>query len=236
MKKILSLMAVIIFMLTSTTFAEENNLRIISVSGEGIVETSPDRATVSVGVITGNKDATKVQNESARIASEIIRSITALGVERKNIRTGNYNFRQVYRHDDKGKKFFDGYEVNNSVTIIVDDVNLVGKVIDAALSHGANKVDSLQFGLKNKQNFQLEAIQLAVRDAKTKAELVARELGKNIIGVKNVSVHSASVSSPRYSKMMAMSYDAAADENFETPIEGGNLTCSASVNVDFEIN
>ena len=235
MKKVFYLTLIFVFMLSANVFAEEN-LRIISVSGEGIVETSPDRATISVGVVSRDKDASKVQNNSARIATEIINSIAALGVERKNIRTGNYNFRQVFRQNDSGKRIFDGYEVTNTVTIVVDDIKIVGKVIDAALSHGANKVDSLQFGLRDKKNFQLEALQLAVRDARTKAEIVARELGRSIIGVKNVSIHSTSISSPRYSKMMMMADSVAAEENFETPIESGNLTCSASVNVDFEIN
>ncbi len=235
MRKIFYLTLIFVFMLSADVFAEEN-LRIISVSGEGIVETSPDRATISVGVVSRDKDASKVQNNSARIATEIINSIAALGVERKNIRTGNYNFRQVFRQNDNGKRIFDGYEVTNTVTIVVDDIKIVGKVIDAALSHGANKVDSLQFGLRDKKNFQLEALQLAVRDARTKAEIVARELGRSIIGVKNVSIHSTSISSPRYSKMMMMADSVAAEENFETPIESGNLTCSASVNVDFEIN
>ena len=189
MKKIFCLTWILIFMLSANVFAEEN-LRIISVNGDGIVETSPDRATVSVGVVSRNKDASKVQSENARIATEIINSVVALGVERKNIRTGNYNFRQVFRTNDNGKRIFDGYEVTNTVTIIVDDIKIVGKVIDSALSHGANKIDSLQFGLRDKKNFQLEAI------------------------------HDS----------------AAVEENFETPIESGNLTCSASVHVEFEIN
>ena len=235
MQKVFCLALMLIFTFSATVFAEEN-IRTISVSGEGIVETSPDRATISVGVVSRDKDASKVQAENARTATEILNSVVALGVERKNIRTGNYNFRQVMRTNDKGKRFFDGYEVTNTVTIVVDDIKIVGRVIDAALSHGANKVDSLQFGLRDKKNFQLEAIQLATRDARAKAEIVARELGRSIIGVRNVSVNSASISAPRHYKMVAMDYGAADEENFETPIEGGNLTCTANVNIDFEIN
>ena len=220
-------------MMSLNVSAEENS-RIISVSGEGIVETSPDRAEISVGVISRNKDASKIQNESARISAEILNSIAALGIDRKNIRTGNYNFRQVSHTDDKGKEIFDGYEITNSVTIIVDDIKIIGKVIDTALSHGANTVDSLQFDIRDKKNLQLDAIQLAIRDARTKAEFAAKELGKNIIGVKNVTIHSASISSPRYSKTAML--DAGAVGNFETPIESGTLNCSASVSIDFEIN
>ena len=233
MKKFFCLTLIFIFMFSVKVFAAEN-LNLISVSGEGIIETSPDSATISVGVVCRNKDAAKVQNDSAKISADIINSVVALGVERKNIRTGNYNFQQIFRNDNGGKNIFDGYEVTNSVTIFVDDIKLVGKIIDTSLSHGANKIDSLQFGLRDKKNFQVEAIKLAIRDAKSKAEIVARELGKNIIGVKNISVSSSSISSPRVSKMAMMATSDMA--NFETQIESGSLTCSASVHVEFIMN
>jgi len=135
-----------------------------------------------------------------------------------------------------GKKLLEGYEAANSVTIIVDDLKLVGKVIDAALNHGANHVDSLNFGLRNKTAYQDEALRLAVLDAKRKAEIVAATLGKSILSVRNVSINSNRVSAPQNYKMvraMAATEDAVA---YETPIESGNLQCSASVHVEFEIS
>ena len=127
MKIILSF-ALMIFMLTATAYAEER-LPTISVSGEGVVEVSPDRATISIGVISRDKDVGKVQSENARIANDIIKSVTALGVDRKNIRTGNYSFRQIFRNDQNRRRIFDGYEVNNTVTIIVDDLILSAKLL-----------------------------------------------------------------------------------------------------------
>ena len=211
----------------------EEYVPIISVSGEGIVEAPPDSATISVGVVSRNKDATKVQSENARSATNIINSIATLGIERKNIRTGNYNFRQVYRYDEEGKSIFDGYEVTNTVTIFVNDLEKVGKVIDAALSNGANKIDSLNFGIRDKEKFQNDALRLAVSDAKNKAEIVAAGLGKSIVGVRNVSVNSTSIRTQGMEKVNMM---ATRDASFSTPIESGTLTCSASVHVDFEIS
>lgn len=231
MKLILLLAVVIIFSFHSTASAEER-IPTISVSGEGVVEVAPDRATISLGVVTRDKNAAKVQNDNAKTATEIIKAVTALGIDKKNIRTGNYSFHQYYRNDNN-RRIADGYEANNTVTVIVDDLNLVGKVIDAALANGANNVDSLEFGVKNKGNLQNDAICLAVRDARAKAEVVAAELGKKIIGVLNVSVNSGYISAPRASKMV-MEEMATADAT--TPIESGTLTCSASVHVEFEIS
>ena len=232
MKILLSFALIFFFALSSTAFAEDR-VPIISVNGEGNVEASPDRATISIGVVSRNKDASKVQSENARSATEIIKSVTALGVEKKNIRTGNYNFRQIYRNDQNKRRIFDCYEVTNTVTIIVDDLNLVGKVIDTSLAHGANNIDSLEFGIRDKSALNAEALKLAVQDAKNKAEIVAAGLGKNIVGVRSVSINSGSITAPRFAKMAMVLEDAA---NFETPIEGGTLSCSASVHVEFEIS
>ena len=234
--KILSLTVLIMMILCGKCFAEEIQPPIISVSGEGIVEVTPDRATISVGVVTREKNPSEVQNSNAKAASRVINSIMALGIERKNISTGNYNFNPVYRHLDNGKSVLEGYEATNSVTIIVDDLNLVGKVIDAALNHGANRVDSLNFGLRNKNVYQDEALRLAVLDAKRKAEIAAATLGKYIVSVRSVSINSNSVSAPRNYKMarsMAVAEDVVA---YETPIESGILQCSANVHIEFEIS
>ena len=233
MKKFL-LAALMVLMICSTAFAEENPPT-ISVSGEGMVEAQPDRATITVGVLTRAKNPSEVQALNAKSASSVINSIVALGIERKNISTGNYNFNPNYRHTDNGKAILDGYEASNSVTIIVDDLNLVGKIIDAALNHGANQVNSLNFGLRNKTAYQDEALRLAVLDARRKAEIAASALGKMIVSVRSVSINSNHISAPRNYKMAAaMAEDAAV--GYETPIESGTLQCSASVHVEFEIS
>lgn len=226
------ILTIFLMMICATAFAEENPPT-ISVSGEGVVEVQPDRAKITVGVVTREKNPSDVQNSNARAANSVINSIIALGIDRKNISTGNYSFNPTYRQRDNGKTEIDGYEATNSVIIIVDNLNLVGKIIDAALNHGANCVDSLTFGLRDKNFHQDEALRLAVLDAKRKAEVAARALGKNIIGVRNVSINSNSVSSPRNFKMSR-----AMEDSFgaETPIESGILQCSASVHVDFEIS
>ena len=169
-----------IALMSSTAFAEEK-IPTLSVSGEGIIETSPDRATISIGVLTQDRDAARAQSSNAKSAQNVINSIAALGVERKNITTSDYNFRPTYRQDENHRNEINGYEVSNTIYIVLDDLNLVGKVIDAALSNGANNINSLDFGIKNRKKLQDEALILAIRDARQRAELVARELGKSTV-------------------------------------------------------
>lgn len=234
MVKIIIFCAIFICTLAVNAVASaEEYVPTISVTGEGVVEAPPDSATISVGVVSRDKDATKVQGDNAKAATKIINSIVALGIDRKNIRTGNYNFRQNFRNDENNRRVFDCYEVTNTITISVNDLNKVGKVIDAALSNGANEIDSLNFGLRDREKFQSEALRLAVLDAQKKAEIAAAALGKAIVGVRSVSINSASIVAPRSEKLMMMSSN---DRAFDTPIESGTLSCSASVQVYFEIS
>ncbi|MCR5833581.1 MAG: SIMPL domain-containing protein [Selenomonadaceae bacterium] len=230
MRKFFTL-TMMLLMICTTAFAEEVKPPIIAVSGEGSVEVEPNRATISVGVNTKAKDTSTVQNANAKAAASVINSIVALGIDRRNISTGKYNFSPVYRNKDDGRREIDGYEANNSVTVIVDDLSLIGKVIDTALAHGATNVNSLNFDLRDKETYQDKALRLAVLDAKRKAEIAAAALGKNIVGVYHVLITSASVNAPYSNKLMRSMEDSTA-----TPIESGTLECSAEVHVEFEIS
>ena len=128
------ILTLMMMMICATTFAEELKVPTISVSGEGVVEVAPDRATVTLGVVTREKNPAAVQNSNARAAQSVINSIVALGVERKNISTGNYNFAPTYRHHNDGRSELDGYEAVNSVTVVVDDLSIVGTSQQSRLS------------------------------------------------------------------------------------------------------
>ena len=221
-------------LMTTKVFAAEAKIPTLSVNGEGIVEAAPDMATISIGVVTQDKDAARAQSANAKAAQDIINSIVELGVERKKIGTSDYTFRPTYRQDANHQSILSGYEVRNTVHVILDDLDLVGKVIDTALNHGANSIDSLEFGIKNRKKLQDDALVLAIRDARQRADLVAREIGKSIVGVQDISINTGGVGAMRMNKAYAMAEMASMDA--ATPIEAGTLTCSASVHIVFILN
>ena len=231
---VLLLCFTVLSIMTTTAFAAETKSPTLSVNGEGIVEAAPDRAAISIGVVTQDKDAARAQSANAKAAQDVINSIVALGVERKNINTSDYSFRPTYRQEANRQSILSGYEVRNTVHVMLDDLELVGKVIDTALNHGANNIDSLDFGIKNRKKLQDEALVLAIRDARQRADLVAHELGKTITGVQDISINLGGVGAMRMNKMYAMA--AMADMDSATPIEAGTLSCSASVHIIYTLD
>ena len=236
MKSILMCLIPFLFLslMTTKAFAEEAKIPTLSVSGEGIVEAAPDRAAISIGVVTQDRDAARAQSANAKTAQDVINAIVALGVDRKYINTSDYSFRPTYRQDTNRQSVLSGYEVRNTVHVMLDNLDLVGKVIDTALNHGANNIDSLDFGIKNRKKLQDEALVLAIRDARQRADLVARELGKTITGIHDVSINNGGVGGMRMNKMYAMAEMASMDA--DTPIEAGTLTCTASVHIVFTLS
>ena len=223
------LAACVFFLPAAAQASEKTNVSILSVDGSGAGQTVPDQARISIGVTSHSSDAKQAQQENAERASAIQNALTTFGIPEKCIQTRNYSFQILYSHERGHQDEITGYTVNNTVTVEVNDVSLVGKVIDAALSNGANRVSSLTFNIRDTKQLRKEALSNAIKDAREKADIIASGLGKSIVGVQNVSESSGNIQPRVYGNMM-LARSAAMDT---TPIEAGTIDLSASVHIDF---
>lgn len=203
---------------------------VISVSGQGKADVAPDMATVSIGIVTTGKTAQLAQAENAKVASDVTAALSSLGIFSKDIQT-HYSMSPVYEKGDYRKAV--GYRASNTVTVTVNDVAKTGQVIDAALKSGATDVNGLSFGLKDARSVRDNALQMAVQDARSKADAIAAALGVKIIGIQNVKEDGGNfaryeVANARLAKLDGM---AAAD----TPVSAGTVEVNADVHIDFQI-
>ena len=227
---IVSLLLVLGLCIGSTAYAAEQQPPILSINGSGSVESAPDQADLSLGVVTHATNAEDAQALNAKAATGIRNALASLGIADRDIRTEDYSFRPDYDRSDKHYNEITGYTVSNTVKVRINDLELVGQVIDAALANGANNVNSLDFSIRDTKALRRDALTAATKDAREKAEIIARALGKQIIGVQNVSENSGSFQ-PRMHKVFLA--NAAMDMRESTPIEAGTLTLTADVHVDF---
>lgn len=211
-----------------TQAAEQPARPTLSVEGTGEANAAPDQATVAIGITTHAADAAKAQNDNAWTAAQIQKAIAALGIDAKDIQTQNYSFRPTYRTEENRRGEINGYTVDNTVLVCVRDIKLTGKVVDAALSHGANEISSLSFTASDARALRKEALKNAIADARDKADIIAQGLGKRIVGIQTVSENTGYPETRRYvGNMMLAAKDAA------TPIQPGSLTLTANVHIDF---
>ena len=205
---------------------------VLSVQGTGQAKLAPDEASLSLSVITDGRSAQEVQAENARKMQAVTEAVKGLGVEDRFIRTSNLSMQPRYDYKN-GERKLKGYTATNSLRIEVKDLSKLGRIIDRALNAGANKVDSLEFGLQAPERLQQQALKKAVADARSKAEVIAGALGKSIVGLRQVSEENSGYMSRSYSMPMLAAAKADNGAAVETPVSPGELELSATVHIDF---
>ena len=213
-----------------TAGAAEKELSILSVSGSGSVQSLPDQAAVTLGVVTRGATAGEAQQENAAKATAIRETLRVLGIADKDIQTEEYTFRPEYSREGNERVII-GYTASNTIRVQVRDMALVGDVVDAVLANGANTIHSLDFSIHDTNELRQKALESAVKDAREKADAIARALGSRIVGVHHVTENTGMFQQRRSNMMMAKSADAMAAES--TPIDGGTLSLTADVHIDF---
>ena len=225
-----ALLALTLVIPTGTASAEEA-LPTLTMNGVGSAQIAPDMAEITLGVITEAKDAAKAHSDNAAQAARVQAAVKALGVAERDIQTTRYDFSPIYDVKDNGRSVTTGYTVTNAIVVKVRNLANVGKVIDAALANGANRVDSLEFSASDPSAAKDAALADAARDARSKADAVARALGVRIVRILNVYADAQSPAPRNFMPMMIAkeAYDAG------TPISAGELSFEASVNISYVI-
>ena len=225
-----ALLALTLVIPTGTASAEEA-LPTLTMNGVGSAQIAPDMAEITLGVITEAKDAAKAHSDNAAQAARVQAAVKALGVAERDIQTMRYDFSPIYDVKDNGRSVTTGYTVTNAVVVKVRNLANVGKVIDAALANGANRVDSLEFSASDPSAAKDAALADAARDARSKADAVARALGVHVVRVLTIHADAQSYTPRNFMPMMMAkeAYDAG------TPISAGELSVEASVNVTYVI-
>lgn len=202
----------------------------ITVSANGEVQVTPDRARVSLGVETHATTAREASQQNAAAQTKIIAALRAAGIPQANIRTTGFNVapKQEYIPETRTWRV-DGYQVTNIVVVVVEPVSKAGEVIDVALEAGANRVAGLNFEIKDPTAAREAAMTQAVERARREAEIAAAAAGGHIVRLLEINVNSYEPSPPR--PMMEM---ARMDQSASTPISEGTQPVVVNVNTRWE--
>lgn len=203
-----------------------------AVSGEGKVSVKPDLATVSVGIVSSAQTVKLAQQQINSTINKISSVIKSLGIDQKDIQTRNYSIYPSYDYKEGNQKIT-GYNASTSLYIKVRDLDLLNQVIDSATLNGANTVSGASFDVEDKTSSENEARQLAVAEARKKAESAAKIAGFKLGKIINYSENF----SPFFGALpyAGGSVSAITKETTPTQIEPGSSEISVNVTLSFEI-
>jgi len=216
--------------------ATEKEPSVLTVTGFGEVRIAPDEATVQLGVTRQRDTAQEAQEEVNEVAQEILNAVTQLGVRAEHIQTAELRLSPVYLLPagpvPSSEPRVVAYRASNMVSVRLENLALVGLVIDAAMKAGGNQLQGVHFALRNDLSVREQALKEAVKAASQKAKAISEALDVKIIEVIEVNEGSVSVRRVQPQRIEA---SLARVEAAATPVSPGQLTVSASVTIRYRI-
>lgn len=198
----------------------------ISVTGTATVQATPDVAYVTLGAQTTANQSAKAASDNAAVMQKIQKVVKQQGIADSDVKTVQYSVEPIYDYSS-GKQVFKGYQATNLIRITVKDLSKVGKLLDGCTEAGANLVQGVTFSVLNEDALRAQALELAAKNATSKATAIAKGLNVKLGEPINVTESGAPVIRP------LMMTKAAAPE---TPVNPGQIEVDASVTVLYAIN
>ncbi len=215
----------------AATPAAGANPATVSVSGVGIVTTTPDTASVQLGVTVTQPTLADAQSQASTQMQAIIDALTAAGVEEKDIQTSSYYVSVVQNYDSNGNPSeVTNFQVQNMVNVVVRNIDNVGPILDGAVAAGANTVYGVNFYLDDSSAASSEARALAVQDAEKRAQELATAAGMTLGPV--VSITEGVSYGPMYGQGGG---GRAAESAAAAPIQVGTTTIQVDVTVVYQL-
>jgi hypothetical protein len=158
----------------------------IEVSGDGVVKATPDEACIMIAVVSEASTAKEAAEMNSENMTGVFNELKKAGIA--DIKTRHYSITPIYKFEEKEKKLI-GYRATNLIEVLCKPEE-AGKAIDAAIEGGANRIDSISFQLSEelREKAYSEALRKAVKNAKSKAEVVAEQMGIASIHPVRISV------------------------------------------------
>jgi uncharacterized protein YggE len=220
---------------TCTAATQQPPQRTLSVNGEGTVKVAPDIAVMYLSVVTQDPSVSTAWDGNNAKATAVIAAIEGLGVKPEDIRS-DFSVVQQDKYDPitsrpTGEIF---YIVTHTLTVTARDLTKVGSILGAAQGAGVNSVGGVSFALEDPTQAISQARALAVADARTRADEIAKGLGVKIVRVLAVNEYGASVPMPADKGYSTLGVGGGGGGS-SVPIQVGTWQVSMSLSVVFEI-
>jgi len=202
----------------------------ITVTAEGRVDSAPDMATITLGVQTQGRTAAEALAANSAQLATVLGRLKAGGIAARDLQTSGLSLGPQMDYSRQGQPpRVIGYEASNMLTVRVRNLDLLGGVLDQAVSDGANTFHGLAFGLSDPTAALDTARVQAVGEARRKAAMMAGAAGAQLGAVLDMAEQGGGIDPrPMYRGAVAM-------EASPVPVQGGEVSLSVSVTVTWSL-
>ena len=226
--------ALLLLLLASTGTSAAAQPATLHVSGQAMVSAEPDRSRLILAVETEANTAQEASQENAQRMRQVLDAVRAIGVSGMEIETTGYQVTPIYAILQPGdRSTVSSYRVRNQIVVRIPGVESVGRITDAALAQGANRVVDLGFELSDPTPHRREALRRAVAEARAEAEVMAQALGMRLGPLQRMEGGADPALQPFIGVRSDLMMRAMAPA--ETPVEPSTLQFTARVSLIFAV-
>ena len=233
-KRLLICLFGIVSLVAGNAALAETEYRYITVNGEGEVSAAPDTAWVTSGVNTQASTAGQALNDNNKLVEEMLEVFSNADIEEKHIQTAGFNVSPIYDYSgNSNPPKLTGYQVTNSITAKLTELDKLGELLDDIVEAGSNQVSGIRFGFDDDEELLDQARKHAMANAMKKAQLYAKEADAKVGDVISISETGARLPQPVFQR--AEMAQARVMDSGAVPVMKGEQELSTTVTVVYEL-
>ena len=206
----------------------------ITVSGNAKVTAIPDLAIINLGIINDGSTVAVAQKSVVERMNKVINSLKSeFKIDSKDIKTENYNVQPKYDWSD-GKQRIIGYIVSQTIQVKIRDFDKIGDILAKATQLGINNVSGPNFTIDDLEKIKAEAREEAIKQAKEKANSLAKQIGIKLGKIVNFSEGGDNLPNVVYG-MRTLANESLKLDSSVPEIEAGSQEIQLTVNLTYEI-
>lgn len=202
----------------------------ITVEGEASEDFLPDRAILSLGVVTELPRASEAANQNSKAVKGVIEAVKQAGIEPRAIQSTSVSLEPIFKQSQGGGQTVTAFRASNRLEVEVTPPDRAGLLAGMLIDKGVNTIDDIRFASSANAERADRLRGLAMRDARHKAETYVAAIGLTLGKVTNIAPNA---SEPR--PMLAMAKRVRSSAPVAVPLEAGQQSESAGVSVTWEI-
>ncbi|MBP7831871.1 MAG: SIMPL domain-containing protein [Candidatus Pacebacteria bacterium] len=212
----------------------------ITVAGDGEVYATADIATISFTARGQGSTVKAAQEKESAIVNKAIDFLKEKGIAEKDIKTSNYNLQPQYDYGNCANGYCPtrtpkivGYDASQTVDIKIRDINTVGDVLTGLGAAGVTELSGPNFSIDDEDKLKEDAREMAIKEAREKAEKLARDLGVDIVRVTSFQESTGGYYPMAYDSKAELQSAGAPTANPVVP--AGENKIAVSVTITYEI-
>lgn len=221
--RIFGLFAVLLTGFSQSVLAND---AVINVQGSGAIEVTPNAYSVTFVVEEEGDTVSKLNSQLNADLSQVVKFLLSQGIAEKHIQSMQVRLQPRYVNTPQGR-VQQGFTLSRDIIVTSTDLDTYDSVLDGVLKRGVDRIQQFNFIALSEQNAYELALVAAVKDAKQRAQLLAKELGIEVGEVVAISESGGNMPIP-VMRAEAM----AKDMSMSLP---GQQRVEARINVTFKI-